>query len=227
MEANSLREQSIYRTLRKKFSANRGCLAGILATLAAETAISLLLPGFVSSIINGLDRSSMARLMLLTVLFLLTVLISGLFYAEKCRERSKSEIKDRVLDRLVGVASSHSSNLALGTILLIALPFMVSGEFTVGDLVMFEYYYAFLTDLPDAIAGLAKRRKQTKVSLERLGFLLEERQECHGTVTERDGLRIELEIDGQAKAIQAKQGDVVAIRDKDGGRLLRELFLLC
>ncbi|WP_300847109.1 ABC transporter ATP-binding protein [uncultured Acetatifactor sp.] len=148
-------------------------------------------------------------------------------YAEKCRKRSGSEIKDRILDRLVGVASANSSNLALGIILLIALPFMASGEFSVGELVMFEYYYAFLAGLPDAISGLAKRRKQTGVSMERLGFLLEEGKRCPGTVSEQGGLRISLEMDGEEKSVQAKDGDVIVIRDKDGGRLLRELFLLC
>ena len=148
-------------------------------------------------------------------------------YAEKCRARSGSEIKDRILDRLMGAASANASNLALGTILLIALPFLARGEFSVGELVMFEYYYAFLAGLPDAIAELAKRRKQTGVSMERLGFLLEEGRRRTGTVSEREGLRISLEMDGEEKSFQAEDGDAIIIRDRDGGRLLRELFLLC
>lgn len=106
MEANSLREQSIYRTLRKKFSANRGCLAGILATLAAETAISLLLPGLTSRIIDELDRRSMAWLISLVLLFLATVLMGGLFsvlntlLSEKAGRKACDELRKDIFTRI-------------------------------------------------------------------------------------------------------------------------------
>ena len=76
--------------------------------------------------------------------------------------------------------------MALGIILLIALPFMMNGIFSVGEFVMFGYYYAFLAYLPDAIGNLVKRKKQTNASLDRLGFLLQE-ADCAGSVREKDG----------------------------------------
>ena len=76
--------------------------------------------------------------------------------------------------------------MALGIILLIALPFMMNGIFSVGEFVMFGYYYAFLAYLPDAIGNLVKRKKQTNASLERLGFLLQETDGA-GFVREKDG----------------------------------------
>ncbi|MFR1310154.1 MAG: hypothetical protein ACLSCO_15585 [Gallintestinimicrobium sp.] len=81
-------------------------------------------------------------------------------YERKCQERSKSEIRDRIFDSLLGSISGNSSNMALGIILLIALPFMMNGIFSVGEFVMFGYYYAFLAYLPDAIGNLVKERSR-------------------------------------------------------------------
>lgn len=91
-------------------------------------------------------------------------------YERKCQERSKSEIRDRIFDSLLGSISGNSSNMALGIILLIALPFMMNGIFSVGEFVMFGYYYAFLAYLPDAIGNLVKRKKQTNASRIALDF---------------------------------------------------------
>lgn len=106
MEVNVLREQSIYETLRKKFIANKGYLAGILMTLVAETAISLLLPGLTSRIIDGLNRRSMAWLMLLALLFLATVLMGGLFavlntlLCEKAGRRACDELRKDIFAKM-------------------------------------------------------------------------------------------------------------------------------
>lgn len=148
-------------------------------------------------------------------------------YFQKCTERSKSEIKDQILDRLLSAISSNSSNFALGIILLIALPFMVSGKFTVGEFVMFGYYYAFLAYLPDAITSLSKRKKQTRVSLERIHIILEEGINPHGTVTEANGLLINAEINGASKSVKADKGDIIVIQSNNGSTLLKTLFLLC
>lgn len=89
-------------------------------------------------------------------------------FRSKCGERAGNEIRDRVFDRVLGVFSENASDLTLGVILLIAIPFFAAGRFTVGEFVMFEYYYAFLTSLPGALGSLVRKSRQTKVSVKRM-----------------------------------------------------------
>ena len=137
-------------------------------------------------------------------------------YERKCQERSKSEIRDRIFDSLLGSISGNSSNMALGIILLIALPFMMNGIFSVGEFVMFGYYYAFLAYLPDAIGNLVKRKKQTNASLERLGFLL---QETDGAGFVCAG--------GGKKTFHAAEKEIVILKGEKSSEALRTLFSVC
>ena len=89
-------------------------------------------------------------------------------FAEKCRIRSGMERRDRVLDKALGAASGNASGLVLGIILLAAIPLYLSGRFSVGEFVMFEYYYVFLASLPDAVGRLIRRKRQADISLERI-----------------------------------------------------------
>lgn len=147
-------------------------------------------------------------------------------YEKKCRERSRSEIRDRVLDNLLGAISANSSNIALGVILLIALPFMISGKFSIGEFVMFGYYYAFLAYLPDAIAILAKRNKQTTASLERINFLFQEVDHTD-SVNIRDGYHFSLYIDNETKEFHTKETGLVILKGERSSKTLSSLFLLC
>ena len=89
-------------------------------------------------------------------------------FRSKCGVRAGNEIRDRVFDRVLGVFSENASDLTLGIILLTAIPFFAAGKFTVGEFVMFEYYYAFLTSLPGALGSLVRKSRQTKVSVKRM-----------------------------------------------------------
>lgn len=147
-------------------------------------------------------------------------------YEKKCRERSKSEIRDRILDSLLGAVSDNSSNIALGVILLIALPFMIGGKFSIGEFVMFGYYYAFLAYLPDAIANLAKRNKQTIASLERINFLFQEPRYTD-TVIKRDGYDFSICVDGEMKEFHTNETGLVILKGERSSKALSALFLLC
>ena len=147
-------------------------------------------------------------------------------YEKKCRERSRSEIKDRILDSLLGAISANSSNIALGVILLIALPFMLTGKFSVGEFVMFGYYYAFLAYLPDAIANLVKRNKQTNASLERITFMFKEKEQ-NSFVVNGDSYDFSLSLDNEKKEIHAKKEGLLILDGANSGSVLAAMFLAC
>lgn len=147
-------------------------------------------------------------------------------YEQKCHERSKSEVNDRVLDSLLGAISANSSNIALGVILLIALPFMVNSMFSVGEFVMFGYYYAFLAYLPDAIANLAKRSRQTTASLERISFLFE-KTDNKGAVIRKNGYDFSIYVDNEKKEFHTNETGIFILKGEKSSKVLSELFLVC
>lgn len=147
-------------------------------------------------------------------------------YEKKCRERSRSEIRDRILDSLLGAISANSSDIALGVILLIALPFMISGKFSIGEFVMFGYYYAFLAYLPDAVANLAKRNKQTVASLERINFLFQH-SDYIDSVKKENGYKFTIYVDGEKKEFHTNETGLVVLKGERSSKVLSTLFLLC
>lgn len=153
-------------------------------------------------------------------------------FRKKCYKRSNNEIKDRVLDRVLHVFSENASNMTLGVVLLIAIPFFASGQFTVGEFVMFEYYYAFLASLPDAVGNIVKRSKQTKVSVERLYIVNEQYdQDYKGDVQYmNDQLKVSIESTELNIKIEAKRGQIILICDENehfGEKLLQRMFIAC
>ena len=89
-------------------------------------------------------------------------------FREKCERRADREIRDRLLDGILSVISENASAFVLGIVLLTALPLYQSGRLSVGELVMFEYYYAFLSSLPDSAGRLIRRCRQAEVAERRL-----------------------------------------------------------
>ena len=176
-------------------------------------------------------------------------------FHERCRRRSTCEIRDRVLDKAIGSLSENSTNLTLGVILLIAIPLFRTGLFTVGEFVMFEYYYAFLASLPDAVGAIIKQRKQTNVSVDRLqsAWKINEsdgddaefnsevsrisRKACQKKVSETGsgashGEEFEIAVEGMERPFHfcAKKGQVILLMSQDGrdrSKLLQELYQIC
>lgn len=158
-------------------------------------------------------------------------------FREKCKRRRSSEVKDRVLDKALGSVSENSANFTLGIVLLISIPLLKQGRLTVGEMVMFEYYYAFLTSLPDAIGALIKRHKQTRVSADRLY----EVHEASGSEGGRakgpeagdavyEAGELEILLPGEKKMIRAGRGQVVLLgkeNEEEKSVLLQQLFRLC
>ncbi len=164
-------------------------------------------------------------------------------FHERCRRRSACEVRDRVMDRAIGSLSENSANLTLGVVLLIAIPLFRTGLFTVGEFVMFEYYYAFLASLPDAVGALIKRRRQTNVSVDRLQAAWEP-GESDGGGTEGQkkdfgigsaayrGEELEISVEGMEQPfhVHARKGQVILLSPQEGrdrSALLQELYRIC
>lgn len=152
-------------------------------------------------------------------------------FHDKCVRRSASEIKDRVLDKTLSTFSENSSNMVLGIILLIAIPLFKKGVFTIGEFVMFEYYYAFLAMLPGALGAIVRRRKQTEVSVNRLQAARREDEPARGFARyDGDELEISVEVPGQVRRIRASAGQVILIREgknQSGSMMLEKMFQIC
>ncbi len=103
---------------------------------------------------------------------------------------------------------------------------MINGIFSVGEFVMFGYYYAFLAYLPDAIGNLVKRNKQTAASLERINFLFQET--CYtGSVIKKEGYDFSICIAGEKKEFHTNEKGIVILRGEKCSEVLSTLFLVC
>jgi ABC-type bacteriocin/lantibiotic exporter with double-glycine peptidase domain len=154
-------------------------------------------------------------------------------FEDKCNKRRKSEIKDRVLDKILGSLSENSANFTLGIVLLIAIPLYKQGLLTIGEIVMFEYYYAFLTSLPDAVGILVKSYKQTKVSSDRLlklGINSDNREEDKLFDVLYDNGKLNILREGAEPLTNISDGQIIVIGNEDEEKrslLLQQLFCLC
>lgn len=150
----------------------------------------------------------------------------------KCSKRAQNEIRDRVFDRILSAFSENSSNITLGVVFLITIPFFATGKFTIGEFVMFEYYYAFLASLPDALGNIVKRSKQTRVSVNRLQIISEKYEKDYkgSAKYENEHLNISMLNNSAVVNIEAEKGQIVLIVDKnepDGSEALQRIFELC
>lgn len=150
-------------------------------------------------------------------------------FREKCRVRAKNEIKDRMLERILGIVSENSANFVLGIILLSAIPFYRNGSFSIGEFVMFEYYYAFLASLPDSLAQLIRSYKQAQVAIGRMSF--NRSQNNYGYAKSDNGnIYIEMDIERQHINLKIHAGETVLLRggsEMERSFILQEIFNVC
>ncbi len=156
----------------------------------------------------------------------------GNIFAEKCRQRSESEIRDRVLDRILSIISENSAGLVMGIVLLVSIPLYRRNLFSVGEFVMFEYYYAFLASLPDAVGKLARRKKQSEVSA---GRLQRSGSEAYAGSAEYCGGELQICVESPVPmereiTVKAHRGETILLRggkERERGLLLQRLFQAC
>ncbi|MBP3476625.1 MAG: ABC transporter ATP-binding protein [Lachnospiraceae bacterium] len=153
----------------------------------------------------------------------------GNIFEKKCKKRARNEIRDRVLDKVLSVISENSAGLVMGIVLLVAIPLYRRNLFSVGEFVMFEYYYAFLTSLPDAVGKLIRRHKQSMVAADRLQVM-----ECdtyHGNAEYGNGeLKVNVEYLDRKYTVKVSDRNIVLIKggnESERSILLQRLFQVC
>lgn len=102
-------------------------------------------------------------------------------YEKLCYDRGKYAVRDTIFQKFLMLFSSNLMFFAQAVILFFAYGFIKDGTFTVGDLILFEHCFWFLTELPSAISGILSKYKQLAVSRNRINKLCaleEEVDEC-------------------------------------------------
>lgn len=169
-------------------------------------------------------------------------------FREKCEKRAEREIRDRLLDGVISVISENASAFVLGIVLLTALPLYRNGRLSVGELVMFEYYYAFLSSLPDSAGRLIRRHRQAEVAERRLEAVNAGTPQTETQYTETqqietlpqteedaasgiaEGLRISVDSQQGRTDLSVRFGETILIsggQEGDRSRMLQRLFWLC
>lgn len=153
----------------------------------------------------------------------------GTEFRAKCRMRAECEIRDRVFDKCMSVISENSAGLVMGVILLLSIPLYRNGLFSVGEFVMFEYYYFFLESLPDAVGTLIRRHQQAEVSAKRM--ISEEEENYSGSVFyQEDELSAEVEFEDRNYQIKGRRGEIILLKgatENERSMILQRFFQIC
>ncbi|HEU5228659.1 MAG TPA: ABC transporter ATP-binding protein [Ktedonobacteraceae bacterium] len=87
--------------------------------------------------------------------------------------RRASMLKDRVLEQLLNSTFGNTVGLGTGLILILAAQSMRTGQLGIGDLALFIYYLAFVTDFTQFFGMFLAHYAQTKVAFQRMDILLQ------------------------------------------------------
>ena len=87
--------------------------------------------------------------------------------------RKATMLKDALLTQLLDSTFENAIGLGTGFILILAAQSMRSADFSVGDLALFIYYLAFVTDFSHFFGMFLAHYTQTKVSFQRMLTLLQ------------------------------------------------------
>ncbi|HEV2581734.1 MAG TPA: ABC transporter ATP-binding protein [Ktedonobacteraceae bacterium] len=88
-------------------------------------------------------------------------------------QRRVAMLKDAVLTQMLDSTFENTVGLGTGLILILAAQSLGSANFSVGDLALFIYYLAFVTDFSHLFGMMLAHYRQTKVSFERMVTLLQ------------------------------------------------------
>ncbi len=86
--------------------------------------------------------------------------------------RRRTAVRDTVLQQAIDGMSSSTSDITVGLTLLVLVPAVRSGDFSVGDLALFVTYAVQLGELPRYVARLITSREQAMVSYDRMGEMV-------------------------------------------------------
>lgn len=85
--------------------------------------------------------------------------------------RRRAAVKDAVFTKVLDSIFYNAVDIGIGLVLLLAAGPMVSGDFTVGDFALFNYYLFFVTRLPLNIGSIIVQFRQAEVATGRLTAL--------------------------------------------------------
>jgi ATP-binding cassette, subfamily B, bacterial len=89
--------------------------------------------------------------------------------------RSRTAVRDRVLEQSLQAFSASTVELAVGLVLLVSASAMRAGEFGVGDLALFVSYLGALAGLPRWVGLALTRHRHAQVAFTRMGQVLPDR----------------------------------------------------
>jgi ATP-binding cassette, subfamily B, bacterial len=91
---------------------------------------------------------------------------------EHNERRRRTGLRDQLVTQLLDTFSRVTVHLSTGLVLLLAIPAMRSGGFTVGDLALFASYVGTLVAMPRYTGRLLAGHRQAGVAVERMAALL-------------------------------------------------------
>jgi ATP-binding cassette, subfamily B, bacterial len=91
---------------------------------------------------------------------------------EHNERRRRAGLRDQLVTQLLDTFSRVTVSLSTGLVLLLAIPAMRSGDFTVGDLALFASYVGTLVAMPRYTGRLLAGHRQAGVAVERMAALL-------------------------------------------------------
>jgi ATP-binding cassette subfamily B protein len=86
--------------------------------------------------------------------------------------RRRSGLRDQLVAQVLSKFNLATVDLSVGLVLLLAIPAMRQGDFTVGDLALFVSYVSSLVWVPHYVGQVLARHRQAGVAVERLATLL-------------------------------------------------------
>ena len=86
--------------------------------------------------------------------------------------RRRTAVRDTVLQQTIDGISSSTTDVTIGLTLLVLVPAVRAGDFSVGDLALFVAYAIELGSVPRFVARLISAREQAIVSYGRMGELV-------------------------------------------------------
>jgi ATP-binding cassette, subfamily B, bacterial len=86
--------------------------------------------------------------------------------------RRRAGLRDQLVTQLLSRFNRATVDLSVGVVLLLAVPAMHRGDFTVGELALFVSYIGSLVWVPHYIGQLLARHRQAGVAIERMTALL-------------------------------------------------------
>ncbi|MFE0155183.1 ATP-binding cassette domain-containing protein [Nonomuraea sp. NPDC059007] len=87
-------------------------------------------------------------------------------------QRRAAGLRDQLISALLSAFNRTTVDVSVGLVLMLAVPAMRRGDFTIGDLALFTAYTGTLVYLPHYGGRLLTRHRQSGVAIERLSELL-------------------------------------------------------